>query len=788
MTRMSLAVGMLAAALSPAGASAATIPVTNINDSGGGSLRQAIFDATASGEPDEIVLITTGTIQLETQLPPLSSDTTVSGGVSDVELHCVDPAGKTGLQAGNGQTGILITNVSITNCTNGVYVLPGGGVELRGSRIEGNTTNGVAADAGAQLTVGGAAAGYGNVIVGNGFGVAAAEPAAGVVVRGNTISDSTVNGVHLDRADDAVVEDNVVSGNGASGIILFRGEGARIRGNRVGADAAGATAQPNGFAGINLRGTTGATVGGTAPGDRNVVAGAPGADLCAICVQPLDAVRATGTVIAGNRVGTTESGLSKLTPAGYDGIRVINAVNTTIGGTAPGAGNLVGGFAHFGVKLELGSTGTVIRGNTVGLRADGAGAIPNQIGIEVEADTPGTRIGGTVAGARNVVGGNTIGIYAAGAGTRIEGNLVGLAPDGRTVRGNVLGISLDGAAVGMRVGDGTPAGANVVSGNTRTGVILRNTAGAIVAGNVIGRTADRAASRPNGFLGGVLLIDNSGGVVGGDAAGAANLIDGGVYPSIRAEGPKQLGTQFLGNLLRGTRHSLGIDLLPLAATANDPGDADAGPNGLQNAPVLTGALRDAVTGTIGTKPSTAARIQVFSASADGRETYALLGDATVRTDGAGTAAFSIPVGATEGASVVATATTADGTSELSPPVLVTPPPVFGLERARFKIVGTKLRVRILNGTAADARVRVKAKDKKQSVKAAKTLKAVTKTVAAQRTGTFKLALPRSTKRKLTATLRRKGKATYKPAITVTNLTSSRKKTYKPKLEVTRKKA
>ena len=50
----------------------------------------------------------------------------------------------------------------------------------------------------------------------------------------------------------------------------------RIRGNRVGADAAGATAQPNGFAGINLRGTTGATVGGTAPGDRNVVAGAPG--------------------------------------------------------------------------------------------------------------------------------------------------------------------------------------------------------------------------------------------------------------------------------------------------------------------------------------------------------------------------------------------------------------------------------------------------------------------------------------------------------------------------------
>ena len=87
---------------------------------------------------------------------------------------------------------------------------------------------------------------------------------------------------------------------------------------------------------------------------------------------------------------------------------------------------------------------------------------------------------------------------------------------------------------------------------------------------MIGRTADRAESRPNGFLGGVLLIDNSGGVVGGDAAGAANLIDGGVYPSIRAEGANQLGTQLLGNLLRGTRHSLGIDLVPLAARPTTP--------------------------------------------------------------------------------------------------------------------------------------------------------------------------------------------------------------------------
>ena len=48
-------------------------------------------------------------------------------------------------------------------------------------------------------------------------------------------------------------------------------------------------------------------------------------------------------------------------------------------------------------------------------------------------------------------------------------------------------------------------------------------------------------------------------------------------------------------------------------------------------------------------------------------------------------------------------------------------------------------------------------------------------------------MPKSTKRKLTTTLRRKGKARYRPTVTVTNLTSAVKKTYKPKIKVARKK-
>ena len=54
MTRTSLVVALPAAAISPAGASAATLHVTTTADSGAGSLRQAIIDAQAAG-PDDIV-------------------------------------------------------------------------------------------------------------------------------------------------------------------------------------------------------------------------------------------------------------------------------------------------------------------------------------------------------------------------------------------------------------------------------------------------------------------------------------------------------------------------------------------------------------------------------------------------------------------------------------------------------------------------------------------------------------------------------------------------------------
>jgi hypothetical protein len=110
---------------------------------------------------------------------------------------------------------------------------------------------------------------------------------------------------------------------------------------------------------------------------------------------------------------------------------------------------------------------------------------------------------------------------------------------------------------------------------------------------------------------------------------------------------------------------LGIDLLPAGPTANDACDADAGANGLQNAPVLGSVTTDAattrVTGTLASAASTVFTIEFYaSASCDGSgygEGATYLGSAVVSTDSSCAATFDVtlPVGVADGTMVTAKA-------------------------------------------------------------------------------------------------------------------------------------
>jgi hypothetical protein len=136
---------------------------------------------------------------------------------------------------------------------------------------------------------------------------------------------------------------------------------------------------------------------------------------------------------------------------------------------------------------------------------------------------------------------------------------------------------------------------------------------------------------------------------------------------------------------------LGIDLGGDGVTPNDPLDADAGANNLQNFPVLnkptlatTGGV--VVTGTINTTPNAQVDVAFYtSPTADG-EGQSFQDHVMVTTDASGNASFAITLpGATASDYITATATsiafTSDfavlvNTSEFSAPVTaaVTPPP------------------------------------------------------------------------------------------------------------------
>src|SRR5262249_9769025 len=127
-----------------------------------------------------------------------------------------------------------------------------------------------------------------------------------------------------------------------------------------------------------------------------------------------------------------------------------------------------------------------------------------------------------------------------------------------------------------------------------------------ILGNLIG--TDATGTSPVGNGGDGILID-AGGVnntIGGPDPGAGNVI---AYN--QGNGVTAVGVS-VGNVIRGNsifnNDGLGIDLGGDGVTPNDPLDADPGPNGLQNFPVITSASGDGgqtvVQGTLNSTPGT----------------------------------------------------------------------------------------------------------------------------------------------------------------------------------------
>ena len=253
----------------------------------------------------------------------------------------------------------------------------------------------------------------------------------------------------------------------------------------------------------------------------------------------------------GNYIGVNASGTGVLSN-GLDGVTINGVSGNTIGGTAAGAGNVLSGNMESGVYLlTSGATSNVIAGNYIGSDFTGKVAVPNHTNGVTIYGVAGNAVGGTNAGARNVISGNQqLGVLITSAGASnnmVLGNYIGPDATGTNALANTYGgVTLDGAAGNMI---GAPNGGNVISGNTGNGVYLvdAGTSNNLVAGNFIGVDATGKRAMSNSLAG--VYIQVAGNTIGGVASGSGNVISGNAQNGVFIYGGRTSNNVVEGNFI-----------------------------------------------------------------------------------------------------------------------------------------------------------------------------------------------------------------------------------------------
>ncbi|MBV9467786.1 MAG: hypothetical protein JOZ57_00915, partial [Abitibacteriaceae bacterium] len=489
------------------------------------------------------------------------SDNNVVGGTTPAARNIISGNANTGVQIIFGPTGNLVQGNYIGTDKNGAAALSNG--------------EGVVIDVANNNTIGGAAAGTGNVISGN------------------------TNGVRVDTG----------GGNESSG------RNNTIAGNLIGLNAAGAAAIPNGTGITFGYYGSGNTVGGAGDGAGNVISGNTGDGI------NLNGTNAGSNTIQGNIIGLNQAGTAKIGNGG-NGITFGNTTGSSvIGGTTAPMRNVISGNGGNGITDNTG--GNIIQGNYIGTNISGSVALGNtNAGILITQG--GDTIGGTATGAGNVLSGNGFdGIIINGAktgGSTIQGNLIGLNAVGTAALGNHgLGVNIINGSSQNTIGGTTALARNVISGNGSNGVGIggnngttsgANTANNTVQGNYIGTNAAGTAALPNALAGVDIISGASGNLIGGVSDGQSNLIAFNTGDGVHVQDATTLNNSIRGNSIHDNG-KLGINLVggtenAAGVTANGT-NPRSGPNKLQNYPVITNVSvasdNTTITGTLTSTPN-----------------------------------------------------------------------------------------------------------------------------------------------------------------------------------------
>ena len=477
--------------------------------------------------------------------------------------------GERNIISGNGREGIKLLGSQTTNTTiQGNYI----GLNATGTAALPNGTDGILVDgAPNNAYIGSYSANTGNVISGNaGNGVTIrGTTASGNVAQGNTIGLNPAGtaaianagrGISIEGAPTNTIggnrsgAGNTISGNTSHGVVVsgIGATGNKLQSNKVGTNKAGTAAVANGGSGIVIDSAPNTTVGGnhsTSVPVRNIVSG----NKKGIEVISSDAA---GNIVQGNYVGTDVNGTLAI-PNTEEGVFIgYNARNTVVGGTLDGERNLISGNSLDGVRIGTDfneTSGNVVKGNYIGTKAAGLDKLANgKDGVRIH-HAINTAIGGSDAGSRNVIAGNTeygveiigwaLGDY--GKINTVEGNYIGLNANGATAQGNTK------AGVRIYMGSTNTIKNNVISANQSNGIEIAGdkSTGNQVKGNTVGADATGLKGRPNNGDGVNIADSAAGNTVGGSTAADRNVISGNDGDGVEVNGPEARTNTIQGNYI-----------------------------------------------------------------------------------------------------------------------------------------------------------------------------------------------------------------------------------------------
>ncbi len=394
----------------------ALFTVTNTNDAGPGSLREAITQANAAAAPPHNINFAIPGAGVQTIAPlsvlPNINVPTIIDGTSQPGFAGTPPIEINGSGAGALSSGFRVL---------------GGGSTLRGLIVNGFGNSGISLES------------NGNTVAGNYIGINAAGTAAlpnalfGVAVQ-NGGSGNIIGGT-------APTDRNVISGNTGDGIVIVGGTGGnQVLGNYVGINAAGTAALPN-TSGVSINGVPNNTVSG------NVISGNSNSGTVIVSAG------ATNNILTGNSIGTNFDGSAAVPNAAFGVAIQGGATNNIIGGTTPAARNIISGNGNGVALVDPTTVGNSLFGNFIGVGADGTTPLPNTTGVFI-----------------NLANNNAIGSTAAGQGNTIASNLGSgvniLASTGNSIQNNSIfanaGLGIDLGNDGITANDAGDAdiGAN----------------------------------------------------------------------------------------------------------------------------------------------------------------------------------------------------------------------------------------------------------------------------------------------------------------------------------------